>query len=168
MKKWIVVVLAVVIVAVIVSGVMIYLQSNRNFLSNADEIQKKWMDMKINQESIHVLNDLKTDNIDEINPSLVNTTDTDHHQENTNKFQGSLTVQITVNRGSSVKDRITMGRQLMELLFSNKSVNKVGITIYQKGDDHHLVQMATDKDHFAKRKQERGISSGLKQIMIIK
>lgn len=156
-----------IVAVIVVSGVMVYAHSNRNFLPNTDQIQKTWANVNINQNSVHVLESLKSDIIHEVNPSLVNTTDTNLNQKNTKKFKGSLTLQMTVKKGLSVTDRVAIGKQILELLFSNRSVNKVGITIYQTGDERQFVQMATDKEHFTSKNKKGGISSGLQQLTII-
>lgn len=144
---------------------------HKTVLKSEDKIVKQWSsEREVTDQSIdRLINTIKQNNEDvkAIAASFVNNTDPYRASViRQAKFTGNLEMQIVVRKGLTSDQQIRLGKDLMSVLFQNKNIKRVGLTLYPEGHPRRLVQMSTNKRDFEQNHSQE-LSAGLERLMVI-
>jgi len=145
---------------------------HKGILKSEDKIIKQWTGEKqVTNQSINLLtNTIKRNNesIKDIAASFVNNTDPYKASViREEKFTGNLEMQVIVKKGFKSDQQIRLGKEILSVLFQNKNIKKVGLTLYPENHPDQLVQMSANKRDF-EQNHSQGLSAGLDHLMVIK
>lgn len=136
-------------------------------IAHAARIENQWSEVnKVTEKSVGgVLKSLKqSESISDLSASFVDLTK-DAKAEHKADFSGALQVQVKVKNLLSQKDRITLSRHLLKVLFANRNVHEIFLTAV--ASDHQMIQLIAERDAFMKHNGQKTLSAGLQQLTIL-